>query len=457
MNISIIGCGYVGIVTCVGLSRMGHRVLGVESHPERLNALREGRLPLYEPGLEEVFGQEYRSGRLRFTSSISQALRETEVLFICVGTPPKESGEPDLSQIEAVLKEIGAVFPEDAYRVIVNKSTVPVGSADYVSAIITEHLEVRPCEGRSSGPAASRFDVVSNPEFLREGSALQDMFYPDRVVIGAASERAREIMRELYRPLIERKFDPVERLSVPSDAPEWIETDPHSAELIKYAANAFLAMKVSFINEMSAVSECIGADIRQVAKGIGADRRIGRAFLQAGVGWGGSCFRKDLLALSHLAWEHDCETRLLEATLAVNERQRSKVVRLLQRELKLLKGKTIAVLGVAFKPETDDCRDAPALGVIERLLDLGARVRAYDPQARFECPDRETFTRHASAGEALQRADAAVLMTEWDEFRRLDPDEVKEWMKGRLLVDARNLLDEVQWEAAGFHVLGFGR
>jgi UDPglucose 6-dehydrogenase len=334
----------------------------------------------------------------------------------------------------------------------VNKSTVPVGSADYVHALVEEYLG-----DRMHGSNAPCFDVVSNPEFLREGSALQDSFYPDRIVIGTTGSRARETMRELYRPLIERRFEPIPGLTPPPGTPECIETDPHSAELIKYVANAFLAMKISFINEMAAISHSIGADISEVARGIGADRRIGPAFLQAGVGWGGSCFRKDLLALSHLAWEHNCDTRLLEATLFVNEQQRSRVVQLLQSELKILKGKVIAVLGLSFKPNTDDCRDAPALSIIDRILDLGGRVRAYDPQAHMPAIERPTFKRLSSAKEAVSGADAVLLLTDWAEFTRLDPSEMKPLMKGNVVIDGRNCLNACLWEEAGFQVLGFGK
>ncbi len=452
MTIGVIGCGYVGIVTSVGLAHIGHTVVGVEAWPERLAALQNDQLPLYEPGLNDLFEGVRATGRLRFTHSIPEAMRECEVLFVCVGTPPRENGEPDLSQVEGVLREMGAGYPESAYRIIVNKSTVPVGSADYVRTWMEEELDSRP--GDLDIP---EFDVVSNPEFLREGSALQDTFYPDRIVIGSTSDRAFERMRRLYEPLLQRRFDPLPNLRPAPDPPQWIQTDPRSAELIKYAANAFLAMKISFINEMAGISERIGADIGQVAQGIGADHRIGKAFLQSGVGWGGSCFRKDIQALSHLAWEHNCETRLLEATLAVNERQRAKVVQWLQSELKLLKGKTLAVLGVAFKPETDDCRDAPALVVVDRLLDLGARVRAFDPQARFDTPSRSTFRRLPTALEALKGADAAVVMTEWSEIASLTPEAAKGVMRGDLILDARNCLDADTWRQHGFRVVAFGR
>jgi UDPglucose 6-dehydrogenase len=452
LKIGIIGCGYVGLVTGLGLAHLGHRILGIEKNPDRLKALEAGELPIYEPGLESLFQRMRAEGRFECADSLSRALQECEVLFICVGTPPRESGEPDLSQVESVLKEIGENLKEAGYRVIVNKSTVPVGSADYVRAFIEEYSD-------PNGEAVDRpeFDVVSNPEFLREGVALQDTLYPDRIVVGAASERAFERMREIYRPLLERQFEPLPGLSAPARSPEWIETDLRSAELIKYAANAFLAMKISFINEISSISESIGADIVEVARGIGCDRRIGPAFLNAGVGWGGSCFRKDIQALSYLAWEHNCESSLLDATLKVNERQRSKIVQVLQSELKMLKGRTIAVLGLSFKPNTDDCRDSPALIVIDRLLDLGARVRAYDPQARFQEPVRTGFKRLSSPDEALQSAHAAVIMTEWDEIRSLNPRRAKELMSGNFIFDGRNCLNDALWKEAGFHVLSIGR
>jgi UDPglucose 6-dehydrogenase len=451
MKIGIIGCGYVGVVTSLGLAHLGYSVVGVETNPDRLSALQDGRLPMYEPGLSELFERVREAGRVQFTDSIAEALRECEILFICVGTPAQASGEPDLSQIEAVIRCVGEALPDGSYRIMVNKSTVPVGSADYVRAMIEEQLEERSEADRPT------VEVVSNPEFLREGSAIQDMLYPDRVVVGASSEKSIERMRALYEPLLSRRFERLPGLTEPPKPAEWIETDPLSAELTKYAANAFLAMKISFINEIGGISERIGADIRQVAKGIGADSRIGKSFLQAGIGWGGSCFRKDILALSHLAWEHNCSTGLLDSTLKVNELQRAKAVQVLQTELKILKGKTVAVLGVSFKPNTDDCRDAPALIAIHRLLELGAWVRAYDPQARFTEPDRPTFKRLSDPYAALKGADAAVVMTEWKEIRGLDPARAADAMSGRLLLDGRNCMHDANWKAEGFKVIGFGR
>jgi UDPglucose 6-dehydrogenase len=451
MRIAIIGCGYVGLITSVGFCHLGHDVLGVEIDKERLDALKQNQAPIYEPGLVQLLAQARRSGRLSFTSSIKDALDSCQILFICVSTPPKNNGEPDLSQIDGVLQEIGRHLPEKETRFIVNKSTVPVGTYDYVHAMIEDYASA--WHSRNGRPL---FKVISNPEFLREGCAFQDFFYPDRIVIGSKCGGAFKIMRDVYQPLVERIFEPIEGLRPPDNPTLVVETDPHTAELIKYGTNAFLAMKISFINEIADISSRVGADIRQVSAGIGSDKRIGPAFLQSGVGWGGSCLRKDILALSHLAHEHNVETKLLEATISVNDQRRLKVVETLQSEMSMVKGKRFAILGLSFKPNTDDSRDAPSLSIINHLLNLGAMIRAYDPKARIQSFDNPRFQRSDNVMDALAGANAALIMTEWDEFTHLNPAEVKTAMSGNLILDARNCLDIQKWERSGLRIVGIG-
>jgi UDPglucose 6-dehydrogenase len=397
-------------------------------------------------------------------------LRATEVLFICVGTPPLLGGEVDLSQVESVARSIGQAL-EDGYKVVVNKSTVPVGSGDWVSLLIREGIEerrVERCTTASERPAGDppelitgtplpHFDVVSNPEFLREGSAIEDMLHPDRIVAGSNSERALAVMRELYRPIIEQRPAEGEDDGDGERVP-FIETDLASAEMIKYAANAFLATKISFINEIANICERVGANIDAVANGIGMDRRIGHLFLNAGLGWGGSCFHKDLSALTHMASDYGYTARLLTAAAEINTTQRLLIVQRLQERLKVLKGKTVGLLGLAFKPHTDDVRDAPALTIAERLIALGVRVKGYDPvagpNARRVVPDLvlEPTVRSLARG-----ADALVVVTEWPEFRELDYAALRELMRTPTLVDGRNFLSGPTLARLGFDYVSIGR
>jgi UDPglucose 6-dehydrogenase len=490
MNLAVVGAGYVGLVTAACLADLGNRILCVENNPARLSMLCDGRMPIYEEGLDRLVERNVDAGRLCFTDDLETAVAETDVVFLCVGTPPGPGGQPDLSQIEAVATAIGQAL-DDRYRVIVTKSTVPVGSGDWVSLLVREshvsracsvahareaaltgvgagtsgsagHVDALPDAGH--GPAPPHFDVVSNPEFLREGSAIRDMMFPDRIVLGSASPRALAVMRELYRPLLEQSFEwdaPTPALAVGSRGSgrvPLVETDLASAEMIKYAANAFLATKISFINEIANICERTGADVRSVARGIGLDHRIGEPFLQAGIGWGGSCFPKDVAALAAMAADYGYEAHLLTAVRTVNARQRLLVVHKLQERLKILKGKTIGLLGLAFKPGTDDLRDAPALTLAHRLIELGAKVRAYDPHAAESAAAAlPALALSPDLDHLAQDADALVLVTEWPEFRELPFAALAARMRCPLIVDGRNCLDREAALDAGLEYIGIGR
>jgi UDPglucose 6-dehydrogenase len=471
MEVSVVGTGYVGLVTGACLAALGHRVTCVDSDRGKLARLNRGEIPIYEPGLEELVAKVRAEKRLTFTERLDEAVRDTGVVFVCVGTPPKPapssklqapgsgylelgawSLEPDLSQVEAVAQELGATLPGLGYRVIVNKSTVPVGSGDWVSVLIRD--SARFVNGRDAVESEPQFDVVSNPEFLREGSAIQDMLHPDRIVVGSNSDRALATMRELYAPITEQLFAPPEaRRSVP-----YVETDLASAEMIKYAANAFLATKISFINEIANICERVGADVGRVAEGIGLDSRIGRRFLDAGIGWGGSCFGKDVAALARTAADYGYEARILQAVRHVNYQQRQWVVQKLQERLKVLKGKTVGLLGLAFKPHTDDIRDAPALHIARRLLDLGVRVRGLDPVAGPNALATLPELILVSDAEALaEEADALVLVTDWPQFRELDFERLRGAMRHATFIDGRNFLDGSRLRELGFDYWSIGR
>jgi UDPglucose 6-dehydrogenase len=437
----------------------------------KIRLLQSGRMPIYEPGLDMLVSEQVAAGRLQFAGEYAEAVPDADVVFICVGTPSLANGQADTSAVEAAARSLGAHLGGH-YSVIINKSTVPIGSGDWVGMLVREGIRERtvsPASGsmalqahgngrtatatlvEETPPPAPLFDVVSNPEFLREGTAIQDALQPDRIVIGAESERPVEQMRALYAPLLERAA------AQGRDVP-FVVTDRASAELIKYAANAFLATKISFINEIASVCESVGADVNEVARGIGLDARIGGAFLNAGIGWGGSCFPKDLASLAHTAREYGCETRLLEAVQEINADQRLAPVRKLQERLKLIKGKRIALWGLAFKPGTDDVRDAPALVIADRLTELGAAVRAYDPQAMESARRREVkAVLCADAYEAAQDADAIVLTTDWPEFLEIDWPRLRAMMHRPLVVDGRNALDRSTLLWHGFEHCGIGR
>jgi len=457
MQVAVVGTGYVGLVTGACLAALGHHVTGVDNDPGKLAVLERGEIPIFEPGLAELVAAGQRKGLLRFTDRLELAVGRAAVVFICVGTPPGPEGEVDLSQVEAVARRIGETL-DAGYRVIVNKSTVPVGSGDWVRVLIEDGVRRRvpvaaAIETTSLIDASPPFDVVSNPEFLREGTAIADMLHPDRIVVGSDSARALAVMRELYAPIIEQRFVPDGlRRSVP-----FVETDLASAEMIKYAANAFLATKISFINEIANICARVGARVDQVAHGIGLDERIGRRFLNAGVGWGGSCFGKDVAALARMAADYGYEARVLQAVQVVNAAQRQWVVQKLQERLKVLKGKTVGLLGLAFKPETDDIRDAPAITIAARLIALGVKVRALDPVAgpagRAALPELEL----ASSAEALaEGADALVLVTEWPAFREIDYAALRRRMRHGTLIDGRNFLCGERLRAIGFDYWAVG-
>ncbi len=463
MRVCVIGTGYVGLVTGVCLSHIGHHVICVDNNEEKVKLMKSGQTPIYEPGLSELMQSSMQAGRLEFTSDLAAGVNHGDILFIAVGTPPLPTGESDTRYVEAVARGIGAHL-NGGYKVIVNKSTVPIGSGDWVRMIVLDGVAERKKSLVAAGSVAAEepveeivadFDVVSNPEFLREGSAVYDTFNPDRIVLGSNSEKAIQMMQELYNPLVERKF--AEDSSLPP-VPV-VVTDISSAEMIKYAANAFLATKISFINEVANICDRVGADVTQVAKGIGLDSRIGNKFLQAGIGWGGSCFPKDVMALIHTADDYGHEAQLLKAAVNVNQRQRLLAVEKLQQELKILKGKTVGLLGLTFKPDTDDLRDAPALNLIEQLNRLGTKVKAYDPIIS------QTGMRHGLSGVIVETdperladgCDALVLVTDWKQFLKLDFAKMAKLMNNPAIIDGRNFLDRKALEEAGFHYVGIGR
>ncbi len=448
MRVCVIGTGYVGLVTGVCLSHIGHDVICVDNNEEKVKLMQAGQSPIYEPGLSELMKSSAESGRLMFTSDLSKGVAHGEILYIAVGTPPLPTGESDTRYVEAVARGIGTHLKNE-YKVIVNKSTVPIGSGDWVRMLV---LDGNKESGSNLEPS---FDVVSNPEFLREGSAVYDTFNPDRIVLGGNSGKAISMMQELYQPLVTREF--AEDKSLP-EVPV-VVTDLSSAEMIKYAANSFLATKISFINEVANICDRVGADITQVAKGIGLDSRIGGKFLSAGIGWGGSCFPKDVSALVHTADDYNYESELLKAAINVNQRQRLIVLEKLQNELKILKGKTIGLLGLTFKPDTDDMRDAPALDLIEQLNRLGARVKAYDPIVSQSGLSHglSNVIIETNAEMLADRCDALVLVTDWKEFLKLDFNKMAELMSNPLVIDGRNFLDRDAVEAAGIRYIGMGR
>jgi UDPglucose 6-dehydrogenase len=434
VRIAMIGGGYVGLVSAACFAEFGVEVALVEADPVRLAALRDGRIPIYEPGLDQLVAENVAAGRLRFGDDLQAAVDGAEAVFIAVGTPTRRGdGHADLSFVFAAAEQVARALT--GYAVIVTKSTVPVGTGRRVAQIV-----------RDARPDLA-FDVASNPEFLREGSAINDFMRPDRVVIGAESERARDVLRRLYRPLY--------LIEAPI-----LFTALETAELIKYAANAFLAMKVTFINEMADLCEKVGADVHDVARGIGLDGRIGRKFLHPGPGFGGSCFPKDTLALMRIAQEAGAPSRLVESVVAVNEaRKAGMAARIIQACGGAVRGQSIALLGLTFKPETDDMREAPSIPIAWRLSEDGAALRAFDPvgmaQARPLLPPAVQYCRDAL--DAAAGADALVVVTEWNEFRALSPERLRAAMRGRVIIDLRNIFDPAAMRAAGFRYHGVGR
>ncbi|HLM44844.1 MAG TPA: UDP-glucose/GDP-mannose dehydrogenase family protein [Myxococcaceae bacterium] len=431
MHIAIIGTGYVGLVAGTCFADSGNDVICVDIDARKIAQLQQGEIPIYEPGLEELIRKNTRDQRLSFTTDLASAVSRSQVVFIAVGTPEGESGEADLQYVLKAAEQIGRAMRQ--YTVVVDKSTVPVGTADLVREAIAKVSEVE-------------FDVVSNPEFLKEGAALDDFFKPDRVVIGTESERARKLMGQLYAPFV-RTENPI------------LYMDTRSAELTKYAANAMLATRISFMNDMAALCEKVGADVDFVRKGMGADKRIGYPFLFPGVGYGGSCFPKDVKALVAKGREQGLELDLLRAVERTNERQKKLLVQKALKHFGSLDGRTFAVWGLAFKPKTDDMREAPSIEVIEGLLAKGAKVVAHDPvaehTARRVFGDRIRYTQVPY--EAVEGADALFVVTEWNEFRHPDFDRVKALMKSPVIFDGRNIYDPVRMRELGFTYMGLGR
>ncbi len=458
MQVTVIGTGYVGTVTGACLSYLGHRVTCVDTDAAKIAKLQRGESPIYEPYLEQMLTLAAQRGGISFTTDLSEAARESDAIFIAVGTPPLPSGEANLAYLEAAARSIGRAMDSSRFRVVINKSTVPVGSGNLVETLVREGIEETHGDERSK----IRFGVASNPEFLREGSAVADSLYPDRIVVGASDPQAMDLMRRLYEPLVAQSFDPppgVPRPAQMNSAP-LVTTTLTSAEMIKYAANAFLAMKIGFANEIANICERVGAEAPEVMTGIGLDSRIGAKFLYPGVGWGGSCFGKDVHALLHTAREYGYEGKLLQASLDVNAAQRVAVIQKLQEKLFILKGRTIGLMGLAFKPDTDDLRDAPSLTIAERLIQMGARVKAYDPVAMPACREQwpDLKLRYCdSVTDLATGSDALVLVTEWAEFRTLDLAALAPLTASPILVDGRNAIQPEAAIRAGFDYTGIGR
>jgi UDPglucose 6-dehydrogenase len=433
-NIAVIGTNYVGLVTAACFAELGNQVVGIDIDPGKVERLGRGQLPIYEPGLEEIVVQNIKAGRLHFTLDYDEGLAGAEFAFVCVGTPSGIEGEADMTQVKAAAHSLGQHTPSQRSLVVVNKSTMPIGTGDWML----------PALERASNGSGAHFRVVSNPEFLREGSAVDDFRHPDRVVLGGTDPRAIDSVARLYCDL--------------QPEPIIIKTDIRTAEMIKYASNAFLATKISFINEIASICERLGADVKEVARGMGLDQRISPEFLEAGVGYGGSCFPKDVKALAHMASMAGAHPQLLRAVMEINRDMRRLVLQKVRGALGSVEERTIGVLGLAFKPNTDDMREAPAVEIIHLLQSEGARVRAFDPAAneaaRAILPGVELCS---DAYAVAEGADAVLLLTNWSEFRRLDLDRIRQAMKYPLLVDGRNLYDPSEMVAKGFFYQPIGR
>lgn len=431
MRIAMIGTGYVGLVSGACLSEFGHRVGCIDKDPTKIASLREGVIPIHEPGLDEIVAANVRAGRLHFDTDLRSAVTSADAVFIAVGTPSRRGdGHADLSYVFQAAEEIASALPN--YALVVTKSTVPVGTSRKVEEIIRR---LRP---------EAQLDVASNPEFLREGSAIEDFRRPDRVIVGCDTQRARDLLKEIYRPLYLHETP-------------MVFTSRESAELIKYAANAFLATKITFINEIADLCEKVGADVQDIARGIGLDGRIGRKFLHAGPGFGGSCFPKDTLALIKTSEDSGVPMRIVEAVVAVNEARKAQMAEKIESAFGDLAGKTIALLGLTFKPNTDDMREAPSLVIVPYLKSRGARVRGYDPEGGKEARGLLEIELCGDSYQALDGADGVVILTEWNEFRALDLRRAKKLLKTPLMVDLRNIYRPEQMAAAGFRYVSIGR
>jgi UDPglucose 6-dehydrogenase len=446
MNISVIGAGYVGLISAAGFADTGHRVICVDDDLRRIEVLNAGGMPFYEPGLEELVKRNRAAGRLEFIPDIRDAVAQCQVIFICVGTPPLESGEADLSSIELVARRISECAR--GYHLVIEKSTVPVQTGRRLH----KHFSIY---GNNS---QFQFDVASNPEFLREGSGVEDFFHPDRIVVGVDSEKAAALLEEIYRPVLEQSFTcPIHEGCGKRPRVPFVVTDINSAELIKHASNSFLAMKISFINMVADLCEAVGADAAQVAAAIGMDKRIGGSFLSPGVGFGGSCFPKDIQAFVRVGQSAGCDFALLREVERINQRRIDLFVNKLKNELWVVRGKRIGVWGLAFKPRTDDVRSSPALAVVRRLLAEGALVQAYDPQAmekaKAEIPEIEYC---ADAYAAARDAEAVLALTEWEEFLSLDLVKVRQGMARPFILDGRNMFSRDAMAAHGFEYMDIG-
>jgi len=437
MNIAIVGSGYVGLVTGVCLAHIGHHVICVDNNAEKVKKLKAGHVPIYEPGLEELLKKYLKNRRLLFSTSIKSAAKKSTAIFIAVGTPSKKNGDADLTYVENVAREIALSM--DSYKLIIEKSTVPAETGKRIDRTIRINL---PKKFRKGNEITLDFDVASNPEFLREGSALDDFMNPDRVVIGVESKKAEKILREIYKPL----------------KPKMVVTNINSAEIIKHASNSFLATKISFANALSQICERVGADVLKVAEGMGYDKRIGRAFLNAGIGYGGSCFPKDVDAFIRLSEKSGYNFNLLKEVRNVNKEQEVSFIRSIEDKLWIIKGKTIGVLGLAFKPDTDDMRNAPSIGIIEELQNEGAKIKVYDPEAAANAKKIfKNITYCADPYAVAKGCDCLLLLTEWDEFKHLNFNKIATVMKQPLLFDGRNFYNDKNLEETGFEYHGVGR
>ena len=449
MKIAVVGSGYVGLVAGACFAELGHNIILVDNDERKVSALQRGECPIHEEFLPELL-ERHRGRRLAFTSDLPEAVRRSDIIFIAVGTPPKEDGDADLSYVESVACSIAGAI--DDYKVVVEKSTVPVYTNGWIRKVML-----------LNGAPAQLFDVASNPEFLREGAAVTDFLYPDRIVVGADSDRAAAMMAEAYRPLVDGSYyKKRDAIPGPFNAPfmaKLIRTSAKSAELIKHASNAFLALKISFVNAVSSVCEAVGADVEQVCDGIGSDSRIGRRFLYPGIGYGGSCFPKDLLAFRAVARENGCSFGLLDEVVKVNEEQRHRFLRKVKRALWTLKGKKLAVLGLAFKNGTDDIRESPAIAIVKSLLREGCQITAYDPaamaRAAEELPSTVQFA--SDPYQALRGADACLFLTEWEDFATLELDQVRKLLRYPIVIDGRNLFNPAKMEAADLNYYSVGR
>lgn len=452
MKITIIGTGYVGLTTAVVLAYLNHDVAAVDKDNSKLSLLQDGKSPIHEPGIQSLLDE--LGHTIRFTPNVAEVVPDAELIMIAVGTPPKQSGEADTRYVEKAAREVAEVCLPDKHYTLVIKSTVPIGTNSRVAEVVENVFSERNMRGNIS--------VASNPEFLQEGLALQGAFYPDRIVVGANSNDAFDDLRHLYQPILEQTFDPPTFLPRPAayHLPPMMTTDPNSAEMIKYAANTFLALKISFINEIAGLCEDVGADVTEVARGIGLDSRIGHRFLRAGLGWGGSCYPKDTSALLRVAAQYGYEMPITEAARTVNFEQRKRIVEKLRTVLKTLNGKTIGILGLAFKPNTDDIREAPSLYIIRQLVADGANVRAHDPVAIPNARKARSLPDISYIEDVYRlshNADALVLVTEWEHYQKLELRKLAKQMKTPILIDGRNVFSPQEAMAAGFHYLCVGR